>query len=67
MVLSFLVKYATFCNDYDRIMKPVIGCEAFHLRSSLEGEAAKIIIGVEDNFDEMVKRLDHAYGDPAKL
>ena len=60
-------QYATFLSDYNRIMKPVVGCEAFHLRGSLEGEAAKVIIGVEDDFNEMMIRLDNAYGDPAKL
>ncbi len=57
-------QYATFLSDYNRIMIPVVGSEAFHFRGSLEGEAAKVVIGVEDDFDEIMKRLDNAYVDP---
>lgn len=60
-------QYSTFCKDYKRIMMPLVGSEAFHLRASLEGEAAKVVVGVEDDFSEMMKRLDLIYGDPAKL
>lgn len=59
--------YATFCNDYKRIMMPVFGREAFHLGASLERDAAEVVVGTEDDFDEMMKCLDHAYSNPAKL
>ena len=41
--------------------------ESYILRSCLGKTATDIVKGVEDNIQEMWKRLDEKYGDPAKL
>ena len=59
--------YPTFRRDYERHMVPVYGNDAFALRSVLNGEALKTIKGVDDDYDEMFKRLDQKYGRPEKI
>ena len=59
--------YPTFCSEYERIVNVTYQKNAFALRQSLIGDAAKVVLGVEDDYDEMMRRLDINYGDPCKL
>ena len=59
--------YPSFKNDYNRHMLPVYGNDPYALKNSLSGDALKVVMGIEDNFLEMFKRLDLKYGDPSKL
>ncbi|KAK4322627.1 hypothetical protein Pmani_006604 [Petrolisthes manimaculis] len=43
------------------------GKSAFALYQCLSGEALSLVHGVEDDFDEMFRRLDQRYADPIKL
>lgn len=38
----------------------------YALRSCLGKESLSVVRSVDDNIDEMLKRLDEKYGDPAK-
>ena len=60
-------EYPTFKTDYHRIMTATYGDNPFALKQCLSGEALETVRGVEDDFEEMVKRLDQRYGDPTKL
>ena len=60
-------KFPTFKTEYERIMNKIYNRDAFALRQSLVGDAAKVVLGVEDDYDEMMRRLDVCYGDPCKL
>ena len=60
-------KFPTFKTEYGRIMNKAYNRDAFALRQSLLGDAAKVVLGVEDDYDEMMRRLDAYYGDPCKL
>ena len=59
-------EYGDFKCDYDRLMQDNHGKDAYTLRSCLSGEALEVR-GVENDFDEMFKRLDHKYADNRKL
>lgn len=48
-------------------MIPTYGEDFFALKNSLSGEPLEIVKGVDNNFDEMFKRLDLKYGRPEKL
>ena len=43
------------------------GKNAFALYQCLSGEALSVVRGVEDDFDEMFRRLDQRYADPVRL
>ena len=60
-------EYPSFRQDFTRLMTRSYGNDPYVLRSCLLGPALSIVRGVEDNFDEMLSRLDHAFGDPRKL
>ena len=60
-------KFPTFKTEYGRIMNKAYNRDAFALRQSLLGDAAKVVLGVEDDYNEMMRRLDAYYGDPCKL
>ena len=59
--------YPTFRKDYERHMISRYGSDPFALKKCLSGDAELAVRGVEDNFDEMLKRLDERYGRPEKL
>ncbi|XP_056001715.1 uncharacterized protein LOC130048707 [Ostrea edulis] len=59
--------YPSFRLDYITHMIPTYGEDPFALKSSLSGEPLEIIKGVDNNFEEMLKRLDLKYGRPEKL
>ena len=60
-------EYANFINDFTRIVIPKYGKDCYALRQCLSGDALKHIAGCEDNYDEMMSRLDRQYGDSRKL
>ncbi|KAK3880041.1 hypothetical protein Pcinc_015428 [Petrolisthes cinctipes] len=60
-------QYQTFRGNYNKIMTDNYGKSAFALYQCLSGEALSIFHGVEDDFDEMFRRLDQRYADPIKL
>lgn len=54
-------------SDYTTHMIPTYGEDPFALKNSLSGEPLEIVKGVDNNFEEMFKRLDLKYGRPEKL
>ena len=60
-------EYACFVNDYNRIMIPRYGKDAYVLRQCISGEAETFIAGCENSHDKMMSRLNKQYGDPRKL
>ena len=62
-----LREYSSFRHDFLRLMASKYGKDAYALRSCLFGSALDTVKGVEDNFDEMLYRLDKAFGDPRKF
>ena len=60
-------QYLTFIADYDRIMKETYGDNPYALKQCLTGDARNTIRGVEDDYTQMMKRLNDRYGDPTKL
>lgn len=48
-------------------MIPTYGEDPFALKNSLSGEPLEIVKGVDNNFEEMFKRLDLKYARPEKL
>ncbi|XP_062605795.1 uncharacterized protein LOC134267606 [Saccostrea cucullata] len=59
--------YPSFKSDYFTHMIPTYGKDPFALKNSLSGEPFEIIKGVDNDFEEMFKRLDLKYGRPEKL
>ncbi|XP_068222923.1 uncharacterized protein [Palaemon carinicauda] len=59
--------YGTFKRDYMRLIVPFYGQDAYALKKCLSGEALTCVEGVEDEFEEMFRRLDDKYGNPCKL
>ncbi|XP_068223879.1 uncharacterized protein [Palaemon carinicauda] len=59
--------YGTFKRDYMRLIVPFHGQDAYALKKCLSGEALTCVEGVEDEFEEMFRRLDDKYGNPCKL
>lgn len=64
-----LRKYPRFKKDFE---KQVLACmpkesAPYALRSCLGEEPLSVVRTVDDNIDEMLKRLDEKYGDPAKV
>ncbi|XP_043208351.1 uncharacterized protein LOC122373955 isoform X4 [Amphibalanus amphitrite] len=60
-------QYASFKQDFNRLMTKQYGQDPYALRQCLSGEALDTIKGIEDNYSEMFKRLDAKYGEPRKL
>ena len=48
-------------------MMTTYGEDPYALRSCLSGSALDTVRGAEDNFQEMFRRLENAYGDPRKI
>ena len=59
--------YPSFKRDYERHMIPSFGNDPFALKKCLKGEALATVKGVDDDFDEMFRRLDLKFGRPEKL
>ena len=52
--------------DYERHMLPSYGCDSYTLKQCLSGEALRVVKGVDNDFEEMFRRLDLKYGWPEK-
>ena len=59
--------YASFRHDFQRLMTKQFGKDAFALRQCLKGDALETVSGIEDDYEEMFRRLDSKYGEPRKL
>ena len=59
--------YPSFKRDYERHMTPMYGKDPYALKKCITGDALITIKGVDDDFDEMIRRLDNKYGRPEKL
>ena len=60
-------QYSSFKQDFQRLIARQYGRDPFALRQCLSGEALQIIRGVENNYDEMFRRLDDKFGEPRKI
>ena len=60
-------EYSSFRQDFNRLMVTDYGEDPYALRSCLSGSALDTVRGAEDDFQEMFRRLDNAYGDPRKI
>ena len=62
-------KYPRFKKDFETQVLQSIPKESapYALRSCLTKEPLSVVRSVDDNIDEMLKRLDEKYGDPAKI
>ena len=62
-------QYPRFKRDFETQVLPSVSKESapYALRSCLTKEALGVVTSVDDNIDEMLKRLDEKYGDPAKI
>lgn len=60
-------EYHNFKEDYKRLMECTFSKDPYALRSCLSGEALMAVRGVENDYDEMFKRLDEKFGDNRKL
>ena len=56
-------EFPIFLSEYERNVVSSYGEDPFVLKSCLEGEALQIVKGVDDQHDEMMKRLKDRYGD----
>ena len=59
--------YPSFKRDYKLHVESYYGKDTFALKNCLTGEALGYVQAVDDDYDEMVKRLDFKYGRPDKL
>ena len=59
--------YPSFKRDYENHMEKFYGKDPFALKNCLSGEALIHVQAVDDNYDEMMQRLDFKYGRPEKL
>ena len=62
-------QYPRFKRDFETQVLQSVSRESapYALRSCLTKEALGVVRSVDDNIDEMLKRLDEKYGDPAKI
>ncbi|XP_068742221.1 uncharacterized protein [Montipora capricornis] len=62
-------KYPQFKRDFQRHVEPTLdkGDVSYVLRSCLGKEPYETVKSVDDDINEMWKRLDDKYGDPAKV
>ena len=60
-------EYPTFVKDYVKYMEPTYGRDAYALRCCLTGKALDEVSGVNDDYEEMWKRLNLVFHDSEKL
>ena len=62
-------QYPRFKKDFEQHVLPGLPKESapYALRSCLGREPLSTVRSVEDDIEEMLKRLDEKYGDPAKI
>ncbi|CAC5376408.1 unnamed protein product [Mytilus coruscus] len=59
--------YPSFKVDYERHMLSSYGKDPYALKQCLSGEALTVVKGVDNDFEEMFRRLDMKYGRAEKL
>ena len=59
--------FPTFIKDYTHYMEPTYGNDTYALRNCLSGKALDVVAGVDDDYDEMWKRLKSVFGDSEKV
>ena len=64
-----IMQYPRFKRNFETQVLPSVSKESapYALCSCLTKEALGVVRSVDDNIDEMLKRLDEKYGDPAKI
>ena len=60
-------EYPSFKRDYFTHMDGSYGNDPYVLKSCLKDDALKLVQVVDNNFDEMITRLDTKYGRPEKI
>ena len=60
-------EYPSFTKEYETHMTKTYGKDPFVLKQCLSDEALKHVLTVDDDYDEMMRRLDFRYGRPEKL
>ena len=62
-------EYSQFKKDFQKQVLPTLDVDnaTYVLRSYLGKEPSDIVKSVDDDLDEMWRRLDSKYGDPAKI
>ena len=59
--------YPTFKKDFERLMIKNYGEDPYVLKQCLSGEALKVAHGVNDDFNNMMDRLDDKFGNVTKV
>ena len=59
--------YPSFKNDFKNHVVAAYGEDPFALKGCLSGDALSTVKGVDNDYDEMFRRLDLKYGRPEKL
>ena len=59
--------YPSFKRDYKIHVESFYGKDTFALKNCLSGEALNHVQAVDNDYDEMMKRLDFKYGRPDKM
>ena len=59
--------YPSFIQDFETHMLPVYGRDCYALKTCLSGAALATVQGVDNDYEEMMKRLQLKYGRPEKL
>ena len=62
-----LREFPTFVKDYTKYMEPTYGEDSYALRSCLAGKALDVVIGVDDDYGEMWRRLNTVFCDSGKI
>ena len=60
-------QYQTFRSKDEKTMTANYGKNAFALKQCLSDDALSVVHGVEDDYEEMFRRLDQKYADPVRL
>ncbi|KAK4304813.1 hypothetical protein Pmani_023248 [Petrolisthes manimaculis] len=60
-------EYPSFKSNFERLMNDNFGKDPFALKQCLTGDALKTVLGVEDDYEEMFKRLDEKFGNKRKI
>lgn len=65
--LGGLRDYPGFKDDFVCITEEHYAKDPFALKQCIGGDAFKCIVGYENDYDAMLKRLDDQYGNPQKI
>ena len=59
--------YPSFKSDFERLMNNSYGKKPYALKQCLDGDALKVVLGVKDDYDEMLKSLDESFGNTRRI